>query len=155
MEEKKDYRQQNNVQKFYFNEDGQLVVESNKGVWVDGEQYVKMYGNFSCNAKTMGIIISQLKGIPAFVIHKQETEDYFWGEYKHTIECLINPSVEQAGLLSEIREKDATIKQQSESIAELQKKTGEDGDQISALKKSIGEFNALPWYKRIFKKIEI
>lgn len=24
-------------QRFYFNEDGKLVVESNKGVWVDGQ----------------------------------------------------------------------------------------------------------------------
>ena len=62
MEEKKDYKQQN-IQKFYFNEDGQLVVESNNGVWVDGEQFVKMYGNFVCNAKTMGAIIAKLKGI--------------------------------------------------------------------------------------------
>ena len=48
-------------QKFYFGEDGKLIVESNRGIWVDGEQYVKMYGNFTCNAKTIGAIISKLK----------------------------------------------------------------------------------------------
>lgn len=153
MEEKN--KQEQRPQYFYFNDDGKLVVESNKGVWVDGEQHVKMYGNFTCNAKTMGIIISQLKGMPAFVIHKQETENYFFGEYKHTIECLINPSLEQAGLLSEISEKDTTIKEKNENIAELQKKAGEDGDKIYKLERSIKEFNDLPWYKRIFKKIEI
>lgn len=152
MEEKK---QEQRPQYFYFNDDGKLVVESNKGVWVDGEQHVKMYGNFSCNAKTMGIIISQLKGMPVFVTHKQETEDYFFGEYKHTIECLINPSVEQAGLLSEISKKDTTIKEKKEDIAKLLKKSGEDGDKIYKLETSIKKFNALPWYKRMFKKIEI
>ena len=68
MEENKDYnRHQQSQQKFYFNEEGKLVVESNKGVWVDGEQHVKMYGNFSCNARTMGMIIHQLKGIKVAV----------------------------------------------------------------------------------------
>ena len=61
MEDKKDYNKQQPLQKFYFTDDGKLVVESNKGVWVDGTPYVKMYGNFTCNAKTMGIIITQLK----------------------------------------------------------------------------------------------
>lgn len=157
MEEKRDYRQQN-IQKFYFNDEGKLVVESNKGVWVDGEQHVKMYGNFSCNAKTMGIIISQLKGMPAFISIENSTTNNYFG----LTECLINPSAEQAGLLSKISERDAIIEEKTKKIenhikyiAELQKKIGEDGDKIYKLKRSIREFNALPWYKRIFKKIEI
>ena len=63
--ERKDYKEKTNYGKqvFYFNDKGQLVVETNKGVWVDGEKFVKMYGDFTCNAKTMGEIIHQLKGI--------------------------------------------------------------------------------------------
>lgn len=155
MEEKK---QEQRPQYFYFNEDGKLVVESNKGVWVDGEQHVKMYGNFTCNTKTMGIIISQLKGMPAFISIENSTTNNYFG----LTECLINPSAEQAGLLSKISERDAIIEEKTkkienhiEYIAELQKKTGEVGDKIYKLERSIKKFNNLPWYKRIFKKIEI
>lgn len=155
MEEKK---QEQRPQYFYFNDEGKLVVESNKGVWVDGEQHVKMYGNFTCNVKTMGIIISQLKGMPAFVSIEHSTTNNYFG----LTECLINPSAEQAGLLSKISEQDAVIEEKTkkiqehiEYIGELHKKTGEDGDKIYKLERSIKEFNALPWYKRIFKKIEI
>ena len=129
MENEKE-KSQPKKQCFYFKENGQLVVESNKGVWVDGEQFVKMYGDFTCNAKTMGIIISQLKGMPAFVTYKQTYDRILWS----SAECLINPSVEQAGLLSKISKKN---------------------DEIDDLKKSIYDFNRLPWWKRIFKKIEV
>lgn len=157
MEEKK---QEQRPQYFYFTDDGKLVVESNKGVWVDGEQYVKMYGNFTCNAKTMGIIISQLKNMPAFISREKcrVVIDAITGDKKFLTEsvgCIINPNAEQAGLLSEISEKDTTIKEKNENIAELKKKTGEDGDKIYKLERSIMEFNELPWHKRIFKKIEI
>ena len=43
----------------------------------------------------------------------------------------------------------------SKEIEELQKQIGEDGDKIYELKKSIEKFNKLPWWKRMFKKIEV
>ena len=160
MEEKKDYNRQQPLQKFYFTDDGKLVVESNKGVWVDGEQYVKMFGNFSCNAKTMGIIISQLKNMPAFTSHHKcrLVVDSFNNEEKYypdESECLINPNAEQAGLLSEISQKDGTIEKQKNEIKELSKQFNDASDRDLKNRKAIEKFNSLPWYKRIFKKIEI
>lgn len=131
MEEKKDYRQQN-IQKFYFNDEGKLVVESNKGVWVDGEQYVKMYGNFTCNARTMGIIIEKFKGNKVLV--EKLRDDEYATE-------IVNPSDIE--------------KQYNNELSYLQKKIEDYGDEICDLKKSIRKFNFLPWYKRMFKKIEI
>lgn len=159
MEEKKDYRQQN-IQKFYFNDDGKLVVESNKGVWVDGEQYVKMYGNFSCNAKTMGMIISQLKNMPAFTLRKKcKTAINTITGNKECLteisECIINPNVEQAGLLSEISHKDGKIEKLNDEIKKLNKQLDDTYDKRNAEHEAIERFNRLPWWKRIFKKIEI
>lgn len=129
MEERK---QEQRPQYFYFNDDGKLVVESNKGVWVDGEQHVKMYGNFTCNAKTMGIIIEKFKGYKVLV------EKILDDEYSAEI---VNPSDME--------------KQYNKELSYLQKKIEDYGDEICDLKKSIREFNFLPWNKRMFKKIEI
>ena len=160
MEEKKDYnKQQQSLQKFYFTDDGKLVVESNKGVWVDGEQYVKMYGNFSCNAKTMGIIISQLKNMPAFISREKCSVviDAITGDKEcltESIGCIINPNVEQTGLLSEISNKDGKIEKLNDEIKKLNKQLDDAYDQRGAEHEAIERFNALPWYKRMFKKIE-
>lgn len=159
--ERRDYRDRNTgVQKFYFTDEGQLVVESSKGVWVDGEQYVKMYGNFSCNAKTMGIIISQLKNMPAFTSRKKckTVIDAITGDKEcltESIECIINPNAEQAGLLSEISHKDGKIEKLNDEIKELNKQLDDAYVQRNAKHEAIERFNSLPWYKRIFKKIEI
>lgn len=161
MEEKKDYnKQQQPLQKFYFTDDGKLVVESNKGVWVDGEQYVKMYGNFSCNAKTMGIIISQLKNMPAVTSRKKckVVINAMTGDKEcltESIECIINPNAEQAGLLSEISNKDGKIEKLNDEIKKLNKQLDDAYDQRGAEHEAIERFNFLPWYKRMFKKIEI
>jgi peptidoglycan hydrolase CwlO-like protein len=140
------------------NDDGKLVVESNKGVWVDGEQYVKMYGNFSCNAKTMGYIISQLKNVP--VLTTRETNkiviDAITGDKEcltESIECIINPNAEQAGLLSEISHKDGKIEKLNDEIKKLNKQLDNAYNQRGAEHEAIERFNALPWYKRMFAKI--
>lgn len=152
MEEKKDYnRQQQPLQKFYFTDDGKLVVESNRGVWVDGTPYVKMYGNFTCNAKTMGEIIHQLKGI-AVEVGQYEKAIYSAEQCNLTAYCVLGASQER---IEEYERQLAKQKFVSKEIAELQKQIGEDGDRIYELKKSIEDFNAMPWYKRMFKKIEI
>lgn len=132
--DKKDYKQQNNIQKFYFNEDGQLVVESNKGVWVDGEQYVKMYGNFSCNAKTMGVVIEKFKGIKVDVEMSTEDGDTFLKMYTERLQEIAKLTEETTRQMIEI----ARAKGETQSI-----------------EKKVIAFNALPWYKRMFKKIEI
>ena len=146
--DKKEYKERKPFDKqiFYFNDKGQLVVESNKGVWVDGEKFVKMYGDFVCNAKTMGEIIHQLKGIAVEVgrqfVNYNDLELY----------CVLGASKER------IKEYEHELAKQefvSKEIEELQKQIGEDGDRIYELKKSIENFNKLPWLKRVFKKIEV
>ena len=156
--EKKEYKERKPFDKqfFYFNDKGQLVVESNKGVWVDGEKFVKMYGDFTCNAKTMGEIIHQLKGIAVEVgelkyVNKEDVDKYGWGgaydeKYvKSQTRCILGASKER---IEEYEKELAKQEFVSKEIAELQKQVGEDGDKIY-------ELNRLPWWKRMFKKIEV
>jgi hypothetical protein len=163
--ERKEYKEKKPFDKqiFYFNDKGQLVVESNKGVWVDGEKFVKMYGDFVCNAKTMGEIIHQLKGIAVEVgetryVHDDNVEYGFYGvsfEDKYVISnsrCVLGASKER---IEEYEKEFAKQEFVSKEIEELQKQIGEDGDKIYELKKSIEKFNKLPWWKRMFKKIEV
>ena len=146
--DKREYKERKSFDKqiFYFNDKGQLVVESNKGVWVDGEKFVKMYGDFVCNAKTMGEIIHQLKGIAV------ETGRVFQNAFDLEYYCVLGASKER---IEEYEKELAKQEFVSKEIAELQKQIGEDGDRIYELKKSIENFNKLPWWKRIFKKIEV
>ena len=135
-------------QRFYFNEDGKLVVESNKGVWVDGQQFVKMYGYFQCNAKTMGAIIHALRGIPVetgleekIVICKDKVAKEILGiQDEHTIKyyCVLRASDER------VKEYEKTLAEQDFA-----------DDYITSLKSAICEYNKLPWWKRMFKKVEI
>ena len=158
MEEKKDYRQQ----KFYFNDDGKLVVESNKGVWVDGEPYVKMYGNFSCNAKTLGAIISKLKGITVevgnintYINHNREYYDIRRGAdiLEEQSYCVIGVDNEK---IEEIIEQKAEQKAEEKYQQKLTETEFETNCKLhAALLLACEKFNALPWYKRMFKKIEI
>ena len=94
--ERKEYKEKTNYGKqvFYFNDKGQLVVESNKGVWVDGEKFVKMYGDFTCNAKTMGEIIHQLKGI-AVEVGQYEKAIYSSEPGNLTAYCVLGASQER------------------------------------------------------------
>lgn len=146
--DKREYKERKPFDKqiFYFNDKGQLVVESNKGVWVDGEKFVKMYGDFVCNAKTMGEIIHQLKGIAVEVgrqfVNFNDLELY----------CVLGASKER---IEEYEKEFAKQEFVSKEIEELQKQIGEGGDKIYELKKSIEKFNKLPWWKRLFKKIEV
>lgn len=144
MEEKK---QEQRPQYFYFNDDDKLVVESNKGVWVDGEQYVKMYGNFTCNAKTMGMIISQLKSVPVLTTElPMEKARKLGGTLRDgtlviSSMCIVNPTAEQTGLKEENRC--------------LKERLAEFDSTASKMLRKIHDFNSLPWYKRMFKKIEV
>ena len=160
MEDKKDYRQQN-IQKFYFDDEGKLIVESNKGVWVDGEQYVKMYGNFSCNAKTMGVIIKHFKGVPVEIGIEEKirhTKDHVVDDilniFEHTIEtyCILGIDKER---VKEYEDTLAVNNFTTKELEESRKTTKLRANELMSLKKSVAKFNALPWYKRMFKKIEI
>lgn len=149
--EKKDNKRQyvnDKGQCFYFNDEGELIVESNRGIWKDGEQYVKMYGQFTCNAKTMGEIIHQLKGIAV----ETGTGRVFRSSFDLEYYCVLGASQER---IEEYEKELAKQEFVSKEIAELQKQIGEDGDKIYELKKSIENFNRLPWWKRLFKKIEV
>lgn len=112
-------------QKFYFNENGELVVESNNGVWVDGTQYTKMYGTFSCNARTMCQIINQLKGIKVETVGIEEK------------------------VLEEIK------KEVTEAVDACNKEIEKYKKDANYLQDKINEYNELPWWKRMFKKVEV
>ncbi len=151
-------------QKFYFDDDGKLIVESNKGVWVDGEQHVKMYGQFWCNAKTMGTIISNLKGVAVELgsdhtvttIHRKalccEYEQDIIKDY-----CVIGLSDNEQkeyidNLVKEIDKTRTMLKEHQQEVEEVQDKAVKTA---LAYKDAIENYNRLPWYKRIFKKINI
>ena len=149
MEEEK-----KNIQKFYFNDKGDLIVESNKGIIANGEHFVKMYGNFSCNARTMGIIIERLVGVPVeigveeFVKYtNQEIVDEILGIENHTIQdyCVLGCSKER------IEEYEHSLAIQNYTNKKIEKHEQD----VKRLVEEINKFNELPWFKRIFKKISI
>lgn len=162
MENEKEKRQPKK-QCFYFNENGQLVVESNKGVWVDGEKFVKMYGDFTCNAKTMGEIIHKLKGITVEVgelkyVTEEDVDKYGWGiAYRQELvksqtRCILGASEER---IKEYERELAEKYYVNEEIKELSKQFNDASDRELAERKAIDKFNKLPWWKRMFKKVEI
>ena len=160
------------MQKFYFTEEGQLVVESNKGVWVDGEQHVKMYGNFVCNAKTMGMVIQQLKGIKVAVGAKEtvrhshdDVVDSILHVYDHTIEHYCILGVDEDAVNKYV-EKLAIDKYTSEKIEIEKTKAQQEVDHCKSqietyrkayitLREKVIKYISLPWYKRMFKKIPV
>lgn len=150
-------------QLFYFTDEGQLVVESNKGVWVDGTPYVKMYGNFTCNAKTMGIIIQHMKNIPVKIGREEYirlSTDRHIDEYdEHTIENFCILGVDKSGIseyLEELAVKEYTNSKINEARKEQDNWHGEARkylDKYHKLSNAVLEHNKLPWYKRMFHKI--
>lgn len=160
---------------FYFNEQGQLVVESNKGVWVDGEEYVKMYGDFSCNAKTMGEIIDKMRGIPVEVGAEEKIKfstdaviDDILGIQEHTIlhYCVLGADksriLEYEKALAEQHYATDRMKSMSEELKTAKKDIRESGkiidnldNDLKYLRKKIENYNHLPWWKRMFKKIKL
>ena len=165
--ERKEYKERkpfNKQQCFYFNDKGQLVVESNKGVWVDGEKFVKMYGDFVCNAKTMGEIIHQLKGIAVEVgevkyVNDEYIENNYFGDItfddKYVVSrtrCVLGASEER---IKEYERELAEKYYVNDEIKELSKKFKDASDIELAARKAIERFNRLPWWKRMFKKIEV
>lgn len=134
-EKKENYNRQ---QKFYFNDEGELVIETNKGVIVDGQKFVKMYGDFMCNAKTLGIVISKFQGCSAI------TKDIrLVGSFNTPFVCetIVNPTEEDNILIDELK----NVTMQRDGLI----------DKKNAYRKAIEKFNELPWWKRLFKKIEV
>ena len=142
--ERKEYKEKTNHSKqcFYFNDNGQLVVESNKGVWVDGEQSVKMYGDFVCNAKTLGTIIAFFKD-KQVIIGEEWRQSDGRGETKSF--CLVEAE-------SKINE---MLDHKNELANKWYKEYRDIYDKVDELKETVNKFNHLPWWKRMFKKIEV
>lgn len=144
--DKREYKERKPFDKqiFYFNDKGQLVVESNKGVWVDGEKFVKMYGDFVCNAKTLEAIIKQFKGIQVEVDttpEEQKVNEFI--EFLHKQYENVEKKYDELSA-----KKEARINNLSVQVSKLKEDiTKRDG--------SISKFNELPWWKRLFKKIEV
>ena len=138
--DKREYKERKAFDKqiFYFNDKGQLVVESNKGVWVDGEKFVKMYGDFVCNAKTLGIVISKFKGCSAIA-----KDIRLVGAFNTPFVCetIVNPTEEDNTLIDELK----NVTMQRDGLI----------DKKNAYRKAIESFNRLPWWKRMLKKIEV
>lgn len=151
-------------QKFYFNEEGKLVVESNKGIWVDGEPNVKMYDNFQCDAKTLGIIINKFKGVNAqignentYVIKRREYYDIrrncdILEEKSYCIIGLNDEEIEER--IREIAEEKAKTLSEKE-FKQLKEELNMHKEMSYKLQENINKFNELPWWKRIFKKVEV
>ena len=154
---KKQYGKQ---QIFYFNDEGELIVESNRGIWKDGEQYVKMYGNFTCNAKTLGIIINKFKGFPVVVSNARRV-DYFSMEPPYDgvpvseTFAIVNPSDEDKGLLEKIERYNIRNENMNEQVKQLKEELNMHKEMSYKLQENISKFNKLPWWKRMFKKIEV
>lgn len=144
--DKREYKERKPFDKqiFYFNDKGQLVVESNKGVWVDGEKFVKMYGDFVCNAKTLEAIIKQFKGIQVEVDttpEEQKVNEFI--EFLHKQYENVEKKYDELSA-----KKEARINNLSVQVSKLKEDiTKRDG--------AISKFNKLPWRKRLFKKIEV
>jgi hypothetical protein len=136
-------------QRFYFNEDGKLVVESNKGVWVDGQQFVKMYGVFTCNAKTMGKIIHAMQGTPVeigmeeVVTHTIDSPtDVILHLHKRTLEHYCVLGVDKKRIDDYVQELATRAVAVKENI-------------IECYADAISRYNELPRWKRWFKKIKV
>ena len=160
---------------FYFNEQGQLVVESNKGVWADGVQYVKMYGDFSCNAKTMGEIINKMMGIPVEVgveekikVSTDNVIDDILDIHEHTIlhYCVLGVDKARVYEYEEALAKQHYATDRMKSMAEELKTARKDiresskiidnlDNDLKYLRKKIENYNKLPWWKRMFIKVSL
>lgn len=144
--EKREYKERKSFDKqiFYFNDKGQLVVESNKGVWVDGEKFVKMYGDFVCNAKTMGEIIHQLKGIKVDIEESTKDKDFF--------QLYLNAAKELLKMQEEKSEQDKKARKEKTELTDELTRIKIEKESIL---RDIRAYNRLPWWKRIFKKVEV
>lgn len=150
-----------NRQVFYFNDEGKLIVESNKGVWSDGVPYVKMYGNFTCNAKTLGIIINKFKGCPVVVSNARRL-DYFSMEppydgmpISEIFAAIVNPSEKDKGLIAKIECYEARNNNMNEQVNDLKAELDARKKDFARYYNAVDKFNKLPWWKRVFKKVKV
>jgi hypothetical protein len=162
-------------QRFYFNEDGKLVVESNKGVWVDGQQFVKMYGVFTCNAKTMGKIIHAMQGTPVEIgmeevvthtidnptdvilhLHKRTLEHYcVLGVDKKRIDDYVQELATRIHNAENVKSLRRIEEQHEQKEKRLCKAVAVKENIIECYADAISRYNELPRWKRWFKKIKV
>ena len=125
-------------QAFYFNEDAELVVETNKGIVVGDKSQAKMRGIFTCNAKTMAQILTIVTNKPTKLV---------------SFANATYVAIDNDDFGKELKE----LKESSEkALMEMRKEiTEEMRSEVNAIKYLVDCYNRLPWYKRIFKKIDI
>lgn len=125
-------------QVFWFDDDGKLIVETNKGIIADGEAVTKMYGTFTCNAKTLGMIIAELKGkrvaVGRHIFCNRESE----------ILSILNPFCNRESEILAIV-----------NPTEYDKEVAENIEKNAAHSAAHVAFNELPWYKKMFFKFKI
>ena len=109
------------MQKFYFNQDGKLVIETSKGYMCDGNASIRLNGLFACDEVTMQALAKQLTGVTV------EVDD---GKIPHV----------EASAVLEALEKDLK-KDYAEAVKNIEE----------AFSEIIKHHNSLPWYKRIKK----
>ena len=146
--EKKDQNGKNayGKQVFFFNDEGKLIVKTNNGLWVDGEQYVKMYGNFTCNAKTLGIIINKFNGCPVVVKDIRQCGSM---NIPFVVESIVNPTEDDNLLMDEIKR---VCERNNKLVDEINDRRTHANKEY---REAIEDYNRLPWWKRMFKKIEV
>lgn len=165
------------VQKFYINDEGKLVVESNNGVIVDGNSSVICSGTFTCSAHTMGEIIAKLNGVPVeigvkerIVIRNKVTKDVMNLEDIHTIDryCIVGVKDDNIksyfgsigdALVNALNNKVDSLESQKQQLADnvtwLQSRYKKLSIQNGDYEVIVHKFNEMPWYRRLFKKIKL
>lgn len=112
------------VQYFFFNADGKLVIESNRGIIEDGRHSVRLHGNFTCSAKTMAAILTLTQTVPVEGID----------------EMLYDPDEEN---------------RMQQALLEARNDANRQWRERDALSRAVAAHNNLPWYRRMFHKINI
>lgn len=149
-------------QPFYFNEDGEFVIETTRGIYIDGQPNTRMTGIFTCNAKTMAQVMAIITGKPVKLLKFTEAEKIF-GPPPHWLSSITYNDTYMAIDNSEIGKEIKRLNQKFEEERakdkrELDKMITEQEQATKELERQIkilSHYNALPWWKRIFKKIKI
>lgn len=130
MEEQKEVKAPK--QAFYFNENNEFIVESNKGIIVNGDRQVRLHGIFTCNSRTMAQIVALVENKPAMFVK----DDIYVVTDENTI-------------AREIEKQNKKVDDAMGKIAEHETLWKKNHDRLA---NKISEFNELPWYKKMTYK---
>lgn len=132
-------------QVFYINEDGEIIIESSRGYYVNGVAQHKIVGEFCCNARTMALILERYINSPIKTIEK---DGYI--------------VIEETKACEELQK-------HAEMIDKCCQKIIDNGNDVSGLKMEndklerekneleiiIDIYNSKPWWYRLFHKISV